>query len=476
MAVYETEASHPDTVGDEHAGTPEGPQPQATEAAQADQQAAPCPPVTRPALAPMVLLVDDEPGVLSALRRLLRPTGYRVLTAESGAAGLELLAANPADLIISDMRMPNMNGAEFLSKARAAYPDTMRILLTGYSEIDSAVRAINEGGVYRYLNKPWDDQDLLMTIQQALEQRTLSRETARLTTLTQQQNERLQQMNAGLETEVVARTEEIRQTLMFLEDAQRDLKRNFTNMVQVCASMIELRCGAVGGQSMRVGDLARRIALAYGLTGMPVQDIFHAGLLHGIGKLSLPDNLLNRSLDRLTPEESKLYHQHPLRAQMVLTAVPQLAHVAQIIRHQYERYNGRGTPDRLVGEDIPIGSRIVALARDYVDLLMGGLVRQRVSAEQAAEMIKAQSGLRYDPLVVVRFAAVLKELEDMPPVRQVRSIDLREGMRLADDLLTRRGVLLIGRDSVINAHQIEQIRRFESHEDVPFAIVIYHDA
>ena len=427
----------------------------------------------RPAPAATVLLVDDEAGVLSALRRLLRPSGYQVMTAESGAAALELLATQPIDLIVSDMRMPNMNGAEFLSKARLLYPDTMRILLTGYSEIDSAVRAINEGGVYRYLNKPWDDQDLLMTVRQALEQQTLSRETARLSALTQQQNERLQQLNAGLETQVLARTEEIHQTLMFLEDAQRDLKRSFTNMVQVCASMIELRCGAVAGQSMRVGDLARRIAIACGLTGLQVQEVFHAGLLHGIGKLALPDDVLNRPLDRLTPEESKLYHQHPLRAQMVLTAVPQLAQVTQIIRSQYERYNGRGTPDRLLGDTIPIGSRIVALARDYVDLLVGGIVKQKVTGEQAAEMIKAQSGLRYDPMVVVRFAAVLKELEDMPPVRQVRSAELRDGMRLADDLLTRRGVLLIGRENVITAHQVEQIRRFETHEDVPFSIVVY---
>ena len=427
----------------------------------------------RPAPRATVLLVDDEAGVLSALRRLLRPSGYQVMTAESGAAALELLATQPIDLIVSDMRMPNMNGAEFLSKARLLYPDTMRILLTGYSEIDSAVRAINEGGVYRYLNKPWDDQDLLMTVRQALEQQTLSRETTRLSALTQQQNERLKQLNAGLETQVLARTEEIHQTLMFLEDAQRDLKRSFTNMVQVCASMIELRCGAVAGQSMRVGDLARRIAIAYGLTGLQVQDVFHAGLLHGIGKLSLPDDVLNRPLDRLTPEESKLYHQHPLRAQMVLTAVPQLAQVAQIIRSQYERYNGRGTPDRLLGDDIPLGSRIVALARDYIDLLAGGIVKQTVTREQAAEMIKAQSGLRYDPLVVGRFAAVLKELEDMPPVRQVRSAELHDGMRLADDLLTRRGALLISRESVITAHQVEQIRRFEAHEDVPFSIVVY---
>jgi len=425
---------------------------------------------------PLILLVDDEPGVLASLRRLLRPTGYRVITAEGGAAALDMLGVYPVDLIISDMRMPGMSGAEFLARAREQYPDVMRILLTGYSEIDSAVKAINEGGVYRYLNKPWDDQDLLLTVRHAIEQRTLAREAKRLTELTQQQNATLQCMNAGLETQVLSRTEEIRQTVMFLEGAQRDLKTNFTNMVQVCASMIEMRCGAMARQSLRVAALARRIAIECGLTGLQVQDIFHAGLLHGIGKLSLPDALLSTSLDRLSAEQAQQFYQHPLRAQMVLTPVRQLEHVAQIIRHQYERFNGRGTPDRLTGTSIPIGARVLAVARDFEGLLTGEIIKDHVTADQAMEMIKAQSGLRYDPDVIVRFLAVLKQQGEVMAVRQVSSAELREGMRLADDLLTRRGVLLITRDSTVSAHQVLQIRRFETHEDVPFAILVYAQA
>lgn len=448
-------------------------QPTARDADRAAQPSSVAASATMAAAAPLILLVDDEPGVLASLRRLLRPTGYRVITAESGAAALDMLSVYPVDLIVSDMRMPGMNGAEFLARARERYPDIMRILLTGYSEVDSAVRAINEGGVYRYLNKPWDDQDLLLTVKHAIEQRTLACEAQRLAALTRRQNETLQQLNAGLEAQVHARTEEIRQTVMFLEGAQRDLKTNFTNMVQVCASMIEMRCGAMARQSLRVADLARRIAIEYGLTGLQVQDIFHAGLLHGIGKLSLPDALLNTSLDRLTAEQAQQFYQHPLRAQMVLTPVRQLEHVAQIIRHQYERFNGRGTPDRLAGQAIPIGAGIVALARDFEGLIAGEIVKQRLSADQAAEMLKAQSGLRYDPDLVVRFLAVLRQQGEVMPVRQISSGELREGMRLADDLLTRRGVLLITRDSVVSAHQVLQIKHFEAHEDLPFVILIY---
>jgi response regulator RpfG family c-di-GMP phosphodiesterase len=137
----------------------------------------------------------------------LRPANYEVLTADSGEAALEILATTEVDLIVSDMRMPTMSGAAFLRRARALYPETMRVLLTGYSDIASIVEAVNEGGVYRYLNKPWDDQDLLMTLEQALKSSGACAPAARLAALTEAQNETLRRFNAELETQVRARTE-----------------------------------------------------------------------------------------------------------------------------------------------------------------------------------------------------------------------------------------------------------------------------
>lgn len=160
-------------------------------------------------VAPVVLIVDDEPRILSALARLLRVPRYTVLSAESGAAALDILASTPVDLILSDMRMPHLSGADLLAQVQALYPDTIRILLTGYSEVESVVKAINEGGVYRYLNKPWDDQDLLATLSQALEHKRTNRETARLSAIARKQNEELRAFNAGLEATVLARTEEV---------------------------------------------------------------------------------------------------------------------------------------------------------------------------------------------------------------------------------------------------------------------------
>ena len=158
----------------------------------------------------VILVVDDEPSILSALTRLLRRSRYTVLTAQCSDAALSVLASTPVDLLVSDMRMPQVDGADLLAQAQRLYPDTMRILLTGYSEVESVVRAINEGGVYRYLSKPWDDHDLLATVSQALEHRRLIRETARLTALTERQNEELRAFNDRLEALVATRTEEVR--------------------------------------------------------------------------------------------------------------------------------------------------------------------------------------------------------------------------------------------------------------------------
>ena len=131
-----------------------------------------------------LLLVDDEPGILSSLRRLLRPAGYKIHTAESGKAGLAILEQEPIDLVISDMRMPEMDGARFLEQVRSRWPATIRILLTGYADVTSTIDAINRGEIYRYIAKPWDDNDLMLIVRDALERRRLQGENDRLLALT----------------------------------------------------------------------------------------------------------------------------------------------------------------------------------------------------------------------------------------------------------------------------------------------------
>ena len=243
-----------------------------------------------------LLFVDDEGNILSSLKRLFRPLGYRIFTAEGGAQGLEIMAREAVDLVISDMRMPEMNGAQFLEKVRAGWPDTIRILLTGYAEIGATIDAINKGQIYRYISKPWEDNDITLAVKQALALKLLEREKLRLEALTLSQNEALKDLNATLEDRVKARTEEVRQTMGFLEVANDKLKKSFITSIRVFANLIEMREGKMAGHSRRVADQARVLAQRMGMKEAEVQDVFLAALLHDVGKGIDPMDHVNAGL------------------------------------------------------------------------------------------------------------------------------------------------------------------------------------
>ena len=156
-----------------------------------------------------VLCVDDEENILHSLKRLLRKEGYRLLTATSGAKGLKVLKENDVHVVISDQRMPEMSGTEFLAKVKENYPDVIRIVLTGYTEVDSITASINKGHIYKFILKPWNDQNLKLEIKQGLEQYELMQSNRRLNQKVLQQNEELKTVNENLEVLVTKRTMEL---------------------------------------------------------------------------------------------------------------------------------------------------------------------------------------------------------------------------------------------------------------------------
>lgn len=153
-----------------------------------------------------VLCVDDERNILTCLNRLLRKENYRLLTASSGEEGLELLANNAIHLVMSDQRMPGMNGTDFLAKVKEIYPDIVRIILTGYTEIDSIMNSINQGSIYKFFLKPWNDEHLKLEINKALDQYDLVQANRELNQTIMVQNEELKQINDNLEETVHKRT------------------------------------------------------------------------------------------------------------------------------------------------------------------------------------------------------------------------------------------------------------------------------
>ncbi|WP_310450115.1 HD domain-containing phosphohydrolase [Sulfuritalea sp.] len=412
-----------------------------------------------------LLLVDDEASILSSLRRLLRPAGYTIHMAESGAAGLDILEREPVDLVVSDMRMPEMNGAQFLEQVRKRWPDTMRILLTGYADVGSTIEAINRGEIYRYISKPWDDNQLVLTIRDALESSRLRKENIRLLALTTAQNQELAQLNTGLEQKVAERTAEIQQINSFLNLANDRLKQNFLVSIKVFSGLMELRGGTMVGHSRRVADLARKLAVRLELPAKEQQDVFVAALLHDIGKIGFSDSLLGRPVSRMNGDEMGVYRQHPVAGEAALMPLAELKEVARIIRAHHERFDGQGYPDGLQGAFIPLGARILSVVNDYDGMQIGSLSEKRASQEDARAMLAQGRGKRYDPQALDAFFAMIgAQAQEIALEKAVPAAEVRAGMVLARDFVGRDGVLLLAADYLLDAQLVKQIQDMERRE------------
>jgi response regulator RpfG family c-di-GMP phosphodiesterase len=412
---------------------------------------------------PTVLFVDDEPSILSALRRLFRPHGFRVLLAEGGAAGLEILAAEPVDVVVSDMRMPEMDGAAFLEQVRERWPDVGRILLTGYADIGATVAAINRGEIHRYIAKPWEDRDLLLCVRDAFTRRQLEGENRSLQRLTQQQNQELQQLNADLAKRVKARTEELEQVNAMLEKSFAQLHENFMLSLNVFAGLLELREGGMAGYSRQVAALARNIVHHLKGGTQLEQDVYAAGLLHEIGMIGFPDALLHKPVSSLTGDELQRYRQHTLNGEAALLPLGQLQRAARFVRSQHERIDGRGYPDGLGGTEVPLGAQVLGLASDFYGAQAGRLAHKRYSESEARSLIRGGAGTRYESTVVEAFEAALADVPTEKPLdRPLLPHEIEPGMVLARDLLSPQGTLLLAAGFVFDARVVRQIRDFAS--------------
>lgn len=426
--------------------------------------------------APVLLLVDDEPSILASLRRLLRSEGYVLHTADSGAAALEVLQREPVDVVLSDMRMPGMSGAQLLEQVRQRWPTTMRLLLTGYADINATVEAINRGEIYRYLNKPWDDQELKVVLRDALHVQALRRDNERLLALTQEQNESLRTLNGSLEVKVAQRTQELEQLNGFLNLANDRLKQRFMVMVKMFSSLLELRGGAVAGHSRRVADSARKLAAAMRQDAKLQQDVFLAGLLHDIGKIGMPDALLNKPVSRMVGHEMVEYCKHPANGEAALLPLEELRDVAHIVRAHHERFDGHGFPDNLQGADIPLGARILCVANDFDALQIGSLADKRLTPDEARGLLIQGRGKAYDPQVVDALLSMLdQEKAKAPPSRPVAVADLKPGMVLAQDLIGPNGVLLLAIDRKLDELLVRHLQQYAQGQNVKLTLQIRSD-
>jgi len=403
-----------------------------------------------------LLAVDDEPNILAALRRLFRATGWRILTAAHAEEALALLATEPVDAVLSDMRMPGMDGVQFLERVSRGWPRTARLLLTGQADLGSTIAAINRGRLHRYITKPWNDDELVLTLRQVAQGQQLEAEKQALERLTQQQNDELKTLNSSLEIRVASRTEE-------LAAANHRLKRNYLTSIKAFTALIELRGSAQVGHARQVADLTRRIAQAMTLDADTAHDLPIAALLHDIGHIGLSDAVLARPVNRLDSDELRRYRLHPVLGEQALLASDDMQGVAPLIRAHHERWDGLGFPDGLRGAAIPLGARILAVADTFEDLRSGRIDGHALSPLDARRTVLAARGSQFDPTVVDAFASLFSAAPSKPAVStlRLRTADLRAGQTLAQDFVSLEGVLLLSAGQRLNDDLIGRICAFE---------------
>ena len=403
-----------------------------------------------------LLFVDDEVNILKALRRLFRGAEYNVLTAESGAEGLTILEQTPIDLVISDMRMPQMNGAEFLTRAAERWPETVRVLLTGYADIESTVEAVNKGRIYCYISKPWEDNELKILVSNAVDQKRLREERQRLFAIIERQNAELKDLNAHLEEKVDRRTEQLKLSLQKIDQAHTLLKKQYIDSVKVFAKIIEMRPGIKSGHSLYVAENAHEVALRMGLNAEEARDVLYAGLLLQIGKMSLPEDMLRQPLHLMSSHDKKLYLQHGLEGWKLLHGIPSLKNAAELILYQYEHFDGSGDPQSLSAHEIPLGSRILAVVRDYMAYLDGQMTGATMTVNEAASRLQLRKEHDYDPHVVDCFLAYLSEncAANDRPIIEISWNQLRPGMEAAEILFDD---VLYLKDTVLTIDQVATI-------------------
>jgi response regulator RpfG family c-di-GMP phosphodiesterase len=331
-----------------------------------------------------LLFVDDEPFVLRALKRTFELEGFEVVTAQRPADALELLQKDASFVVIgSDYRMPEMNGAEFLQRARDLVPQSYRLLISAVEEFHAAVDSINRGEIYRFVPKPWDRDDLLSIVRAAVDDYHLRRNYQEMTALLHGKNAELSALNKNLEQRVSERTHDLIEALVTALDQR----------------------GAEAVHSRKVAAFCLRLGRELSLPEAELALLEQGALIHDVGKIAIPDSILLKT-GSLTPDEWVEMKRHPELGYRMLANIPFLDRARQLVLTHHERFDGKGYPLGLSGEQIPIAARILHLCEAYESMAGGRSFRAARPSGHVREEISRCAGTQFDPEVVSAFVRI----------------------------------------------------------------------
>jgi response regulator RpfG family c-di-GMP phosphodiesterase len=419
---------------------------------------------------PSILIVDDEIEVLKALERLLH-RDYTVVTFTDVDEALIFYRESPTHIVISDMMMPKMNGANFLKEISNINAKSKRIALTGYASAELAQQAINEGQVSRYLSKPWNNTELKALLTELVNE--IKQDNKKQAIL-----KKLSVNNNKLELE--QKTHNIVHNLMLDEQQNNDkqtthLKSVNNELLILNANLIAMYSKEVAGHSVRVAQQAKVLAVRLGLEDKECGTIYIAALFHrlGIGIVSTDADPDNRN--GLSEQERQEHFAYVQASADVMDSASSLKRSANIVRHIYEQVDGHGAPEHLNQAAIPNGSLILRLLIEF-DLLVSGCVTGEViSPNEAFLQCKEQVGTIFDSTIYQAFVDMYISPQKNEKFQQIKLVaGLQPMMVLAQDLYDSQEHKLLTEGSVLTALHIEHLINIQHQQECMLLVYVYH--
>ena len=337
-----------------------------------------------------ILVVDDEETIREIVSSMLTHANYKCRQAASGLEAIALLdSGEEFELMLSDLMMADLDGIGLLERTKERFPDMPVVMVTAVHDISVALAAIRNGA-YDYLLKPFEREQLLATVRRAMENRRLKLEN------------RAYQTN--LETLVAARTDQLRKAMV-------DLERSYDITLEALGDALDLKDRETEGHSRRVTAFTIAIARAMGLTADQIRVIARGAFLHDIGKMAIPDAILNKP-GALTPDEVGIMREHSYHGYQIVRKIPFLQEAAEIVYAHQERFDGTGYPRGLKGEQIPLGARMFAVADTLDAITSDRPYRPAQTLAAAREEIQRWAGRQFDPEVVKMFLSMPENIWD----------------------------------------------------------------
>jgi response regulator RpfG family c-di-GMP phosphodiesterase len=409
-----------------------------------------------------LMIVDDEPEVLKALQRFLK-RHFEIHMFPDAQSALNFLQHTHCHLILSDMRLPHMSGAEFLEKASKISPTSKKIVLTGHADISEAKAVVNNANISRYFTKPWQNKELLAGLSELVSLYNEEHKHKKAISSLKGKNSQLNFTKKVMNNAIQGMLDEK------LETSQQNESLSEFNEELICfsARLINLLVEDDTGHNYRIAQQAKLIAKSLSLSEQEQEDIYLAGLYYSIGMVGLSKQLKQLVMSQMTYTQKKEWFSLVEMSADILDDIHLLKPAAHIVKHIFERIDGSGKPNNLLDNDIPIGSKILSVVIHYDRILMGKVYQYTPTLDEAFIQTKSLVGKAFSAKVFNHFVA-LHEEPSVDEFEYATSPDnMIEGMIASQDLFNHNNQRLIAKDVVITESMITALKHYQVIKESP---------